>query len=447
MRDTFDPDVAVVPNIGNHDVHPANHMLPPPPIPSPFSPHAPQSRPHFLHELLRVWSPILFSPPAWEHGDITTDFLNFGSFVKTVIPGENGLRVVSLNTLWYFPSNDGAGSCKFARNWGRETALLNLETSTGTSVWDLQRDPESGDWYVSLPASIQTQRRKKKLDIGSASLLWLHNVLLASRQAHHGIMIIGHIPPQGNYGPLWEDRCTDWFTRMVGEFMKDVVVGVWSGHTNEDNVAFVVRDGSKARRGAQTEPMDEMDNEREDETEDSSQVDEKRNEDEVEDSSEVDEKRKERFRDLDPTLSSRWRPLSLSPAAAPILLQPNTELAGAFFTSPSLVPARNPGFRIGELVWDQTWRLNGWTQYALDLKLANKLDRLEFGVEYETGVEYGIGGVGRTRGMVRQGVGFSPKAEQGITPEEWKVFIGRYSKNAKVRELYERFKDVEGELR
>jgi hypothetical protein len=371
---------------------------------------------HFLALLLNIWHPLLFSPRfPWEHANITRDFLTFGSFVKTVVPGQGGLSVVSLNTLWYFPSNDGGSKCKFPKDW---KDLIRDFSNAGTSPmeippWQIKQDNETGKWTVDVPSMLagKSPRKTKKLTVSSASLLWLHNILLAARGSKSGVMIQGHIPPQGNFGPLWHKSCTSWFTELVGGFMKDgTVLGFWAGHTNEDGFSFVVRNTLK-----------------------------------------LGSTRRQKYKDLDPTIGSEYRALALSTLTAPELLKPSTEIAGVFYTSPSLVPARNPSFRAGELLRNGQWRVGGWTQWALDLGMANKLGKAEWGVEYDTKTEYGLGVRPGMKLMRQSSAGLDIEDDEedaGLSGKAWRGFIAKYAKNTRnVRELYETFKDVEGDLR
>lgn len=407
---------------------------------------------HFLTFLLHVWSPILFSHRfPWEHANITRDFLQFGSFVKTAIPGPNGLAVVSINTLWFFPSNDGGAKCKFQKHWDEFMEDFKKDgLSTDIPPWDIFQDEESGKWNLNVPRAAgqpaSASKRVKKLTISSAAMLWLHNVLLKARKTGTSLMLMGHIPPQGNYGALWYESCTEWFVNMIGEFLKDgTVLGFWGGHTNEDGLTFIARNKEylAAAKPASTSRI---------ETDD----DDLDMPDDVIDPATIGAHRHERYRDFDPTLTSTYRAIALSAESAAELLKPSVEFAGVLFTSPSLVPARNPSFRVAELLRNSHWRIAGWTQWAIDLHEDNKRGALHYGIEYDTRVEYGLGTavVGTDVALVEQGgkgqrtVKQPDEPEDGISPNSWKTFVSHYSKNTKgVRELYERFKDVEGDIR
>ncbi|KAI9006870.1 Metallo-dependent phosphatase-like protein [Hyaloraphidium curvatum] len=442
MRNIFDSDVVVVPNIGNHDVHPANHMSPPPPLPQMLEelrdpkPASSTARPHPLTLLLRTWSPFLFSTDQpWEHANITNDFLTFGSFARTAIPGDGGLVVVSLNTLWYFPSNDGGGKCHFRSEWQRRLSSHVARGSDPLEMpeWDIAQDPTSGEWSILLrPLEGSGEpARSSKISVPSASLLWLHNVLIRARRKRQTVLVIGHIPPMG-YGPLWHRSCGKWFGRMMGDAMeRGVVGGWWSGHTNEDGVTFAVRDRTAAAVS-----------EEEDDADDLIEVP-------IEDEDELDggigaEKKPRGPRDL--SLAPTWKLLSLAPDSAEVLSRPAVEIAGALYTAPSLVPARNPSFRIGTLLppSDRSpgWSVAGWTQHAVALNRANKREVLDWQVEYETGSSYGLGSSSWAPKGGDRGVG---KRDTGIQPHDWRSFVARYAKNVGgIKDKYELFRDVEG---
>ncbi|CEI87801.1 hypothetical protein RMCBS344292_02209 [Rhizopus microsporus] len=163
---TLDSDrtLPIVPCIGNNDVHPHNALR--------GIKHNPQ-----LEEFSVLWQDFIPS-------DQMKSFKKGGYFAIDVVPG---LRVLSLNTLYFFSSNDVVGSC---------------------------HDPTSP---------------------GHRHIKWMRSQLKRARRDNVKVIIIGHVPPTVK---TFKDSCLDDYIRLSTKFA-DVITGHMYGHANMDHFQII----------------------------------------------------------------------------------------------------------------------------------------------------------------------------------------------------------------
>ncbi|KAJ3186181.1 Endopolyphosphatase [Gaertneriomyces sp. JEL0708] len=189
---TFDlTRTLVVPSIGNWDVFPHNTLEAPPN--------------QQLEQLWSIWSP-LFDTDA-QRDTIKRDFLEGGWHARTLVEGQ--LKALSLNTMYWFDSNDKVSDCSPFSNHG-------------------------------LPSN--------STNPGDTHLTWLQNYLDNLRSAGQKAILVGHIPPADHDGHrLYSTHCYKWFIHISGE-ANDVILTQYYGHVNKDVINVVVKD-SEPRAG------------------------------------------------------------------------------------------------------------------------------------------------------------------------------------------------------
>ncbi|RCI05121.1 endopolyphosphatase [Rhizopus stolonifer] len=170
---TLDDDrtLPIVPCIGNNDVHPHNELR--------DIKHNPQ-----LEEFSILWKDFI---PE----DQTKSFKKGGYFAIDVAPR---MRVLSLNTLYFFSSNDVVTTCS---------------------------DPKGP---------------------GHRHIKWMKRQLKHARRDNIKVIIIGHVPPTVK---TFKDSCLDDYIRLSTKYA-DVITGHMYGHSNMDHFQIIGKnlDGS-----------------------------------------------------------------------------------------------------------------------------------------------------------------------------------------------------------
>ncbi|KAI9481090.1 MAG: Metallo-dependent phosphatase-like protein [Benjaminiella poitrasii] len=170
----YNRTVPIVPCIGNNDVHPHNEL------------RGMKANPQLL-EFSEIW-----------HDFIPTRYLKAfrrgGYFAVDVVPGL--LRVISLNTLYFFSSNDVANACS---------------------------DPSSP---------------------GARHIRWLHTQLRKSRKEGMKIILIGHVPPTIK---TFKDSCLDDYIRLSTNYA-DIITGHMYGHSNMDHFQVISKEFTDSLR-------------------------------------------------------------------------------------------------------------------------------------------------------------------------------------------------------
>ncbi|CAO3687866.1 unnamed protein product [Umbelopsis vinacea] len=165
-----DPDqiyVPIVPSFGNNDCYPHNIFY----GGGPTNPT--------IRRFLDIWRP--FIPYDQLH-----TFQMGGYFAVDVIPGK--IRVLALNTLYFYNSNAAVDGC------------------------DVEGDP------------------------GKDHMDWLDTQLELARQLKLKVHITGHVPPRPN---AYYGSCLTAYTRIAQKY-SDIILGHWYGHVNMDH--FVLLD-------------------------------------------------------------------------------------------------------------------------------------------------------------------------------------------------------------
>ncbi|KAJ3077011.1 Endopolyphosphatase [Podochytrium sp. JEL0797] len=178
------------------------------------------------------------------------------------------------------------------------------------------------------------QRAFDENHVGDMQLIWIEALLMEARRVGTKVIIQGHVSPMGNAVKLWKDQCYEWFVYLSGEF-SDVILGQYYGHINRD-ITHVI-----------SQPHDLTTTAR---------------------------KPKKPF-------SNPYTLTSLLPRTIKPLNLKHSRLVTTMYTSSSIVPAYNPGYRVGTLHFSPlAGTPNGWTvsllrhwTMFLDLDKANRL--------------------------------------------------------------------------
>ncbi|KAI9258666.1 Metallo-dependent phosphatase-like protein [Helicostylum pulchrum] len=168
----------IVPCIGNNDVHPHNEL------------RGIKRNPQLL-EFSEMWSD--FIPPKQLKA-----FKRGGYFAVDVVPG---LRVLSLNSLYFFGSNDVVNSCS----------------------------DENGP--------------------GAKHIKWMKKQLKRARRDGFKVIIIGHVPPTIK---TFKDSCLDDYIKVSTKYA-DIITGHMYGHANMDHFQVLTRDVPYDRNSSQIE--------------------------------------------------------------------------------------------------------------------------------------------------------------------------------------------------
>ncbi|CEP14577.1 hypothetical protein [Parasitella parasitica] len=189
LRSAFTLDnnrtLPIVPCIGNNDIHPHNEL------------RGMKNNPQLL-EFSEMWKD--FIPEKQQKA-----FRKGGYFAVDVVPG---LRVLSLNSLYFFGSNDVVNSCS---------------DSTGP---------------------------------GARHVKWMRSQLKKARRDNVKVIIIGHVPPTVK---TFKDSCLDDYIKLSTKF-KDIITGHMYGHSNMDHFQVISRGfGNMARIGSEDNEQDDED--------------------------------------------------------------------------------------------------------------------------------------------------------------------------------------------
>ncbi|KAI4220108.1 MAG: hypothetical protein L6R36_007854 [Xanthoria steineri] len=169
---TNDFTIPIVPNFGNNDILPHNIFTPGPN--------------RWTKEFSHVWRQ--FIPEEQRHG-----FERGGWFFVEVIP--NQLAVLSLNTLYFFNSNNAVDGCA------------------------------------------------AKSEPGYEQFEWLRIQLQFFRQRGMKAILMGHVPPARTPSKQsWDETCWQKYTLWLQQY-RDVIVGGLYGHMNIDH--FMIQDNDQ----------------------------------------------------------------------------------------------------------------------------------------------------------------------------------------------------------
>ncbi|KAI7901589.1 Metallo-dependent phosphatase-like protein [Cokeromyces recurvatus] len=160
--------IPIIPCIGNNDIHPHNEL------------RGMKKNPQLL-EFSEIWHDFI---PA-EH---VKAFKRGGYFAVDVVPGL--LRVISLNTLYFFGSNDVVNACS---------------------------DPKSA---------------------GAQHMRWLRSQLKKARKEDMKVILIGHVPPTVK---TFKDSCLDDYIQLSTKYA-DIITAHMYGHSNIDHFQIIGKD-------------------------------------------------------------------------------------------------------------------------------------------------------------------------------------------------------------
>lgn len=164
--------IPIVPTIGNNDIMPHNIF---------------KTGPNrWTKRFLEIWNRLI--PEEQRH-----TFVQGGWFTSEVIPGK--LAVVSLNTMYFFDSNNAVDGC------------------------DAKSEP------------------------GYEQMEWLRIQLELLRERNMKAILIGHVPPARSRSKRnWDESCWQKYALWLHQY-RDIVVGSVYGHMNIDH--FMLQDSHK----------------------------------------------------------------------------------------------------------------------------------------------------------------------------------------------------------
>ncbi|KAI8989563.1 Metallo-dependent phosphatase-like protein [Pilobolus umbonatus] len=163
LKDAFQVDnrtIPIVPCIGNNDIHPHNELR--------YLKNNPQ-----LNKFSEIWKDMI---PE----DQLEVFRKGGYFAVDVAPR---IRVLSLNTLYFFSSNDVTFSCS--------------------------RSDSGGHMHI----------------------LWIKEELKRAKEDGVRVILMGHVPPTVK---TFKDSCLDQYIQTTAKY-EDVIIGHMYGHSNMDH--------------------------------------------------------------------------------------------------------------------------------------------------------------------------------------------------------------------
>ncbi|RIB31018.1 Metallo-dependent phosphatase-like protein [Gigaspora rosea] len=224
-----------------------------------------------------AWAPLKLN--------ITDDFLIGGYYRHDI---NSNLSVISLNSMYFYPENLQSPDCSVSNS----------------------------------PGEIQ--------------LKWFENELENAKHDNRKVYILLHIPPINVTGySQYNESCYNSYVDLLGRYY-DVIYGHFSGHTNEDNTAFLI-----------------------------------------------------------PNSPSGYKLIGLGDPQT--LQSPDNykNILMALYNAPSILPALNPAFR--EFTYSTSpidfGKLQSWTQYYSDLTKANNEGKVTWEIEYTTESAYNMKGL------------------------------------------------------
>ncbi|KAG2186737.1 hypothetical protein INT44_002963, partial [Umbelopsis vinacea] len=220
-----------------------------------------------LQDLKELWKPLNLN--------LTSDFSNGGYFVQKIA---NGPSIISLNSMYFFTDNSEVSDC------------------------DAKDSP------------------------GAEELVWLEGQLQEAQRSNKKAYIMSHVPPVDKSDTLYKSNCYKQYVNLLGKY-SEVVAAHLTGHTNDDNLAVLYKQGNG---------------------------------------------------------------YSLTGLSKKVHIDFNTnDIVGVLTNAPSILPKNNPGFRVYQ--YDQSdYTILGWDQYGTDLNKANQNNEITWKKEYSSGQVYGV---------------------------------------------------------
>ncbi|KAI8369581.1 Metallo-dependent phosphatase-like protein [Radiomyces spectabilis] len=259
FMDTYDVgDIPFIPTIGNNDPIEHNEVV---------------KKDALFDDLKTIWKPFQL--------DLKDSFDKGGYFYQDVIPGK--LRVISLNTMFFYKKNDDVPDC----------------------------DEKNGP--------------------GAVHLSWLEDALKDTKKSGSKAYLIGHVPPNDDDDEkIFKDKCHSKYINLLGKY-SDVI----TGHFTDDMLSAVVKDHGDSYGHV----------------------------------SAVHKKKKLKDINADRAVT-------------------------VMFNAPSILPSNNPAIRVYEYDTGSgdlpAGTIKDWNQYYVDLKKANKEDKVTYEKEYQASRLFGI---------------------------------------------------------
>ncbi|KAI8811904.1 Metallo-dependent phosphatase-like protein [Cladochytrium replicatum] len=166
---------------------------------------------------------------------------------------------------------------------------------------------------------------------GDIQLLWIVEQLERAKSRGSRVILSGHVPPQSDSGDLFTESCLKWWGQISGDY-SDVVMAQYFGHINRDLVTYVT-----TQRNTSATSEDANDGSR-----------------------------------------NKYHLVTLTPKSLDDLDMSEISIVSSIFTSPSIVPVYNPGFKFGTVVVHDTEAeylsyVMEHSQYFVDVEKANRL--------------------------------------------------------------------------
>ncbi|KAI8811456.1 Metallo-dependent phosphatase-like protein [Cladochytrium replicatum] len=166
---------------------------------------------------------------------------------------------------------------------------------------------------------------------GDMQLLWLVEQLESARARGSRVILSGHVPPRSDSGDLFTENCLKWWGQISGDFA-DVIMAQYFGHINRDLVTYVTTHRNT------TATSD----------------------------------------DANDVTRKKYDLVTLTPKSLDDLDLSAISIVSAIFTSPSIVPVYNPGFKFGTVVVQDAEAeylsyVKEHSQYFVDVEKANRL--------------------------------------------------------------------------
>jgi hypothetical protein len=178
--------VPVIPTFGNNDIYPHNIL------------HGGSEGRRVFEKFWDIWHP--FIPENQRH-----IFVNGGYFANHVVPGH--LKVISLNTMYFYNSNAAVNSCR------------------------------------------------KKSSPGHKQLKWLELELKQAKQQRMKVILIGHVPPSRK---AYYNSCLQRYSELALEY-SEIISNHLYGHMNMDHFIVIGDDGTEiAETDGNIEVMSDM---------------------------------------------------------------------------------------------------------------------------------------------------------------------------------------------
>ncbi|RUS13454.1 Metallo-dependent phosphatase-like protein [Endogone sp. FLAS-F59071] len=244
----------------------------------------------FVHDLITYGTQALLTnlTELWKPFNLNLGetFAKGGYYTQDILPGK--LQVININTMFFSTANTLVQDCDVAGS------------------------------------------------AGAIELQWIEKNLLVARKGKYNVYLMGHIPPTDDKGVVaYYPACYTSYVNILGEY-SDVIVGHFTGHTNDDMLSLIVR--SKATGNYSLVPLT---------------------------------------------------------ADAPTINLTANSIMTVLNNAPSIIPANNPAMRVYNYNTNlkEFGALTDYVQYYTDLNADNAAGTVTWQTEYSASKAYGLKGL------------------------------------------------------